>query len=119
MIKLVDVYPPNTDYPEGYALNLTHGVLRLRFRDGFEAAHPMRPGEVYGVDIKAFPTSNLFAAGHRIRLDVSASNFPHFDVNPGTGVPAGEASDPVAAICAVHFGPDAPSHIVLPIRPIA
>ena len=119
MIKLVDVYPPNTDYPEGYALNLTHGVLRLRFRDGFEAAHPMRPGEVYGVDIKAFPTSNLFAAGHRIRLDLSASNFPHFDVNPGTGVPAGEASDPVAAICAVHFGPDAPSHIVLPIRPIA
>ncbi|WP_428149814.1 CocE/NonD family hydrolase [Brevundimonas sp.] len=119
MIKLVDVYPPNEDYPDGYALNLTHGVLRLRFRDGFETAHPMRPGEVYGVDIKAFPTSNLFAAGHRIRLDVSASNFPHFDVNPGTGVPAGEPCDPVVAICSVHFGPDTPSHFVLPIRPVA
>ncbi len=116
MIKLVDVYPPNQDYPEGYALNLTHGVLRLRFRDGFEAAHPMRPGEVYGVEIKAFPTANRFAAGHRIRLDVSASNFPHFDVNPGTGVPAGEASDPVVAVCTVHLGHDTPSHIRLPIR---
>nr|WP_298161015.1 CocE/NonD family hydrolase [Brevundimonas sp.] len=119
MIKLVDVYPPNDDYPEGYALNLTHGVLRLRFRDGFEAAHPMRPGEVYGVDIKAFPTSNLFVAGHRIRLDVSASSFPHFDVNPGTGVPAGEPSEPVVAICAVHTGADTPSHVVLPIRSVA
>ena len=118
MVKLVDVYPPSLDYPDGYALNLTHGVLRLRFRDGFETAHPMRPGEVYGVEIKAFPTANLFAAGHRIRLDVSASNFPHFDVNPGTGVPAGEASDPVVAICAVHFGPDTPSHVVLPIRSV-
>ena len=115
-IKLVDVYPPSDDYPQGYALNLTHGVLRLRFRDGFETARPMRPGEVYGVEIKAFPTSNLFAAGHRIRLDVSASNFPHFDVNPGTGAPAGEASEPVVAVCAVHFGPDTPSHVILPIR---
>ena len=119
MIKLVDVYPPNEDYPEGYALNLTHGVLRLRFRDGFEAAHPMRPGEVYGVDIKAFPTANLFAAGHRIRLDVSASNFPHFDVNPGTGAPAGEASDPVVAVCTLHFGADTPSHVLLPVRTVA
>lgn len=119
MIKLVDVYPPSLDYPEGYALNLTHGVLRLRFRDGFEAAREMRPGEVYGIDIKAFPTANLFAVGHRIRLDVSASNFPHFDVNPGTGVPAGEASEPVVAICAVHCGPDTPSHLLLPIRAVA
>lgn len=118
MIKLVDVYPPSADYPEGYALNLTHGVLRLRFREGFEAAHPMRPGEVYDVEIKAFPTANRFAAGHRIRLDLSASNFPHFDVNPGTGAPAAEASEPVVAICAVHVGGDTPSHIRLPVRAV-
>ena len=116
-IKLVDVYPPNADYPDGYALNLTHGILRLRFRDGFEAAQPMRPGEVYGVEIRAFPTANLFAAGHRIRLDVASSNFPHFDVNPGTGAAAGEASTPVVAICTLHTGPDTPSRITLPIRP--
>lgn len=116
MIKLLDVYPPSPDYPDGYALNLTHGVLRLRFRDGFDAVRPMRPGEVYGVEIRAFPTANLFDAGHRIRLDVAASNFPHFDVNPGTGASAGEASDPVVALCTLHMGHDTPSHIVLPIR---
>jgi hypothetical protein len=47
---------------------------------------------------------------------VAASNFPHFDVNPGTGAPAGEASDPVVALCTLHMGPDTPSHVVLPIR---
>lgn len=116
-VKLVDVYPPSPDYPEGFALNLTHGILRLRFRDGFDAVRPMRPGEVYEVEIRAFPTANLFASGHSIRLDIASSNFPHFDVNPGTGVPAGEASDPVLAVCTVHTGPDTPSRILLPVRP--
>jgi len=116
-VKLVDVYPPNADYPEGYALNLTHGVLRLRFRDSFAAPRPLVPGEVYDVEIQLFPTSNLFAAGHRIRLDVASSNFPHFDVNPGTGAPAGEASEPVVAINRIHTGPTCPSRLVLPIVP--
>jgi putative CocE/NonD family hydrolase len=116
-IKLVDVYPPSEDYPDGYALNLTHGILRLRFRDGFEAAQRMHPGQVYRVEIRAFPTANLFAAGHRIRLDVASSNFPHFDVNPGTGAAAGEACTPVVAICTLYTGPDTPSRITLPVRP--
>lgn len=117
MIKLVDVYPPNADYPEGYALNLTHGVLRLRFRETFEASRLMVPGEVYEVEIQAFPTSNLFAPGHRIRLDVSSSNFPHFDVNPGTGAPAGDASVAIVAINRLHMGPGRSSCIILPIIP--
>lgn len=117
MIKLIDVYPPNEDYPQGYALNLTHGVLRLRFRDGFEAPRLLVPGEVYDVEIQAFPTSNLFAVGHRIRLDIASSNFPHFDVNPGTGVPAGEASEPVVAINRIHTGGRQPSRLILPIAP--
>ena len=117
MIKLIDVYPPSDDYPQGYALNLTHGVLRLRFRDGFEAPRLLVPGEVYDVEIQAFPTSNLFAAGHRIRLDVASSNFPHFDVNPGTGTPAGEASEAIVAINRIHVGPHRPSRLVLPIVP--
>lgn len=117
MIKLIDVYPPSDDYPQGYALNLTHGVLRLRFRDGFEAPRLLVPGEVYDVEIQAFPTSNLFAAGHRIRLDVASSNFPHFDVNPGTGVPAGEASEPVIAINRLRTGGAKPSRLILPIAP--
>lgn len=118
MLKLVDVYPPSADYPEGYALNLTHGVLRLRFRDSFEAPRSLAPGEVYDVEIQLFPTSNLFAAGHRIRLDVASSNFPHFDVNPGTGAPAGVFSEAVAAVNRIHTGPDHVSRLVLPIVPI-
>jgi putative CocE/NonD family hydrolase len=117
MIKLIDVYPPSDDYPEGYALNLTHGVLRLRFRDGFDVPRLMVPGDVYDVEIQAFPTANLFAAGHRIRLDVASSNFPHFDVNPGTGVAAGESSAPVVAINRIHTGRAASSRLVLPISP--
>lgn len=117
MVKLVDVYPPSPDYPEGYALNLTHGVLRLRFRDSFEAPRPLVPGEIYDVEIQLFPTSNLFAAGHRIRFDVASSNFPHFDVNPGTGAPAGELREAVVAINRIHVGPANPSRLVLPVIP--
>ncbi|MDI1280696.1 MAG: CocE/NonD family hydrolase [Brevundimonas sp.] len=117
MIKLIDVYPPSDDYPGGYALNLTHGVLRLRFRDGFDVPRLMVPGDVYDVEIQAFPTANLFAVGHRIRLDVASSNFPHFDVNPGTGVAAGESSAPVVAINRIHTGRAASSRLVLPIAP--
>lgn len=116
-IKLVDVYPPSPDYPAGYAMNLTHGVLRLRFRESFDQPVLMVPGEIYDVAIEGFPTSNLFAAGHRIRLDIASSNFPHFDVNPNTGAPAGEASEPIVAENRVHLGPATPSHILLPVVP--
>jgi len=114
-VKLVDVHPPSEDYPQGYAMNLTHGVLRLRFRDSFEQPALMVPGQIYEVAITAFPTSNRFLRGHRIRLDVASSNFPHFDVNPNTGAPAGQASQPVVADNRIHLAPDRPSHIVLPL----
>ncbi|MBL8628212.1 MAG: CocE/NonD family hydrolase [Rhodospirillaceae bacterium] len=118
-IKLIDVHPANADYPDGYAMNLSHGILRLRFRDGFERPILMVPGEVYEVAVQCFPTSNLFQKGHRIRVDVASSNFPHFDVNPNTGAPAGEASTPVLAHNKVHIAPSMPSHILLPIIPCA
>jgi uncharacterized protein len=114
-LKLVDVYPPNPDYPDGYAMNLSHGILRLRFRNSCEKAELMTPMEVYPIEVTIFPTSNLFARGHRIRLDVSSSNFPHFDVNPNTGHPAGLLGpEPVVATNTVHFGPLTPSCIILP-----
>jgi len=75
----------------------------------------MVPGKVYEIEITAFPTSNLFQARHRIRLEVSSSNFPHFDVNPNTGAPAGEVGLRVVAHNRVHFGPSTPSQVVLPI----
>ncbi len=117
-IKLVDVHPPSAQWPQGYALNLTDGILRLRFRDGFEQARLAEPGRIYQIEIVAFPTANRFRAGHRIRLDVSSSNFPHFDVNPNTGAPAGEPSSPVVATNSVHVGAEYPSHVVLHLMPL-
>lgn len=113
-IKLIDEYPPSTDYPDGFALNLAHGILRLRFRDSFERPEPMVPGQVYKVSVRAFPTSNLFKAGHRIRFDVAGSNFPHFDVNPNTGS-SEPRPDPVIATVAIHCSREHPSRIVLPV----
>ncbi|WP_243744969.1 CocE/NonD family hydrolase [Streptomyces hainanensis] len=90
-VKLVDVHPPNADYPAGFAMNLTDGILRCRYRDSFETPSPLEPGRVYEVRVEAPDTANLFARGHRIRVDIASSNFPRFDVNSGTG--ADETTD--------------------------
>ncbi|HLJ38455.1 MAG TPA: CocE/NonD family hydrolase [Steroidobacteraceae bacterium] len=116
-IKLLDVYPPGEDYPEGFALNLTDGILRCRYRDSWERPTLMRPGEVYRITVAAFPTSNHFARGHRIRLDVSSSNFPHFDVNPNTGAPEGRGLTRRTARNTIHMDAQRPSHVVLPLIP--
>ena len=83
--KLIDLYPPNDDYPEGYAMNLTDSIMRARFRSSWERPELLESGEVAQLTIVPYPTSNLFKAGHRIRLDISSSNFPRFDPNPNTG----------------------------------
>jgi putative CocE/NonD family hydrolase len=115
--KLLDVYPPNEDYPQGYAMNLTDGILRSRYRDSWEQPNLMESGRIYAVRIEAFPTSNLFKAGHRIRIDVSSSNFPHFDVNPNTGEPEGKATRRQIATNRVFLDRDHPSHVLLPVIP--
>lgn len=112
-ITLIDVHPPNGDYPQGYCMNLAHGILRLRFREGFEAAKLMNPGQTYRIKIEGYPTANRFMPGHRIRVHVSSSNFPHFDVNPNTGAPAGEPTTARKARNTILFGPEHPSHIAL------
>lgn len=113
-IKLIDEYPPSADYPDGFALNLAHGILRLRFRDSFEHPTPMGPGAVYPIRLQAFPTSNLFQAGHRIRVDIAGSSFPHFDVNPNRDWADPEAAPRVAEVT-VHCSQEYPSRIVLPL----
>ncbi|HEY8369115.1 MAG TPA: CocE/NonD family hydrolase, partial [Thermodesulfobacteriota bacterium] len=115
--KLVDEYPPNEDYPAGYALNIADSILRVRYRNGFERAELMEPGQVYRITIEPQPTSNRFERGHRIRLDISSSNFPHFDVNPNTGEPPGRERRIVVAHQAVYHDAARPSHILLPIVP--
>jgi putative CocE/NonD family hydrolase len=116
-IKLIDVYPPSEDYPQGYALNLTDAILRCRYRDSWEKPSMMTPGQVYPIRVTAFPTSNLFKAGHRIRLDIASSNFPHFDVNPNTGAPEGTGLTRRVARNSVYVDASRPSHVVLPVVP--
>ena len=115
-IKLVDVHPPSEAFPDGYAMNLAHGILRARFRTSFERPEPMEPGEVYALHIPTFPTSNRFLAGHRIRIEVSSSNFPHFDVNPNVDWRTPGAA-PQVARNTLHLGGDHPSYVVLPVIP--
>lgn len=77
----------------------------------------MEQHKIYEIKIEAFPTANLFAKGHRIRVDVSSSNFPHFDVNPNSGEPEGEAFHMQVARNTVHMDGARPSRILLPIVP--
>lgn len=115
--KLIDVHPPSPDWPEGFAMNLTDGILRARYRNSFERPDPLVPGQPAEVTIEAFPTSNLFRAGHRIRIDISSSNFPHFDVNPNTGAPEGEGMTRRVARNTVFLDAARPSRVILPIIP--
>ena len=114
-VKLIDEHPPNEDYPRGFAMNITHGIVRCRYRISREHAVSLEPGTVYPVEITCYPTSNLFKKGHRIRLDVASSNYPHFDLNPNTGAPLGRETRTVVADNTVHHSSERPSHVVLPV----
>jgi hypothetical protein len=117
--KLIDVYPASPDFPGGFDLNLADGILRARFRDSLAEQELMQPGSVYPMTIKLYPTSNVFKRGHLIRLDVSSSNFPRFDVNPNTGEPLGDQRLVQTAINTIHHDRGHPSHILLPVIPAA
>jgi len=113
--KLLDVYPPTEGYPDGFHLPLADSILRARYREGFDAEILMEPGTVYELQIELPPISNLFTRGHRIRVDISSSNFPRFDVNPNTGEPIGRHNGSQVARNTVFTDANRPSHIVLPI----
>lgn len=113
--KLVDVYPPSADYPAGFDLNVTDGIIRARYRAAREHAELMKPGAVYEFTIEPFPTANVFKKGHRIRVDISSSNFPRFDVNPNTGEALGLNRRFIVADNTVWHDRDHPSHIILPV----
>jgi putative CocE/NonD family hydrolase len=114
-VKLVDVYPPSSDFPSGFEMNLTDGILRARYRNGPERQELVTPGEIYRLTIEPFPTANVFKKGHRIRVDVSSSNFPRFDVNPNTGEPLGMNRRMQNADNTLYHEAGHPSHVVLPI----
>ena len=115
--KLIDVYPPNEDYPGGYDMLINDSIIRTRFREGFDREVMMEPGTPYLVRIELPPTSNVFARGHRIRIDVSSSNFPRLERNPNTGEPIGRHTRMVKADQTVLSDAEHPSRIVLPVIP--
>ena len=108
--KLVDVWP------NGFAQNLTEGILRARYRNGTTgAAEPLDPGKVYEYKIDVWSTSNVFLKGHRIRLEISSSNFPRFDRNLNTGKDAATSSDFVKAENTIYHDGSHPSALLLPV----
>jgi len=117
--RLIDVYPPSADFPDGFALLLSEGILRMRYRDDRAVGELLEPGREYIARIELNPTSNVFKAGHRIRLDVSSSWFPEYDVNPNTGEPLGAHTHTRVATQTVYVDGLRASHIVLPLQPIA
>ena len=109
--KLVDVYP------NGRAEILTDGILRARYRESFTAPEVLEPGQIYELRLDLWATSNLFKAGHRIRLEVSSSNFPRFDRNTNTGgtIETETEKDFVQAVNRIYHDVAHPSRLILPI----
>ena len=114
-IRLIDVHPQSEDKPDGVAINIAHGLLRLRYRNSWTEPELMTPGLVYPISIKLTPTANRFRAGHCIRIMVSSSSFPHFDANPNTGEPQGPAQKMQVATNHIHFGGEHRSWLSVPI----
>ena len=107
--KLVDVAP------NGFAQNLTEGILRSRYRDSRENSNLMNPGQVYKFIIDLWSTSNVFLKGHRLRLEISSSNFPRFDRNLNTGEDPALAKNYVSATNTVYHDAEHPSSLILPL----
>jgi hypothetical protein len=109
--KLVDVWP------NGYAQNLTDGILRARYRNSQEKPEFLNPGEPYKFTIDLWATSNVFRTGHKLRLEVSSSNFPRFDRNLNAGESAAQSSRTVKATNAIYHDREHPSALILPVVP--
>ena len=109
--KLIDVFP------DGAAINLANGILDVRFRESLSKPTLIHPGEIYKYTIHVWPTSNLFLPGHRIRIDISSSDFPQFAPNPNTGAPFGVSAKWQTATQTILHDPEHPSSVTLPVIP--
>ncbi|MGV3603996.1 MAG: CocE/NonD family hydrolase [Dyadobacter fermentans] len=109
MVKLVDVHP------DGFAMPVSEGIIRAKFREGLDKMKLLTPNQVYEYEIEMTGTANVFRPGHRIRVDITSSNFPQFDRNPNTGEPLGTSTKTRIARQTIHHGGAKLSHIVLPV----
>lgn len=110
-VKLIDVYPANEDYLEGFAMNITDGIFRCRYRKSWEKPTNLIKEEITKIVITPFASCNLFKKGHRIRLDIASSNFPKYDVNPNSGEPEGQATLKRTACNTIHLNKTHASYI--------
>ena len=116
---------PDTDFtaklvlvrPDGYAQNLQDGIIRARYRTSARQPSFITPGQVYEYSIDLWATSQLCLAGHRLRVEISSSNFPRFDRNPNTGAPLGLDARLETARQTIRHTAEYPSHILLPVIP--
>jgi putative CocE/NonD family hydrolase len=109
--RLTDVFP------DGRSINLADGIMRARYRDAAQGEPPslIEPGQPYLYIIDLWATSNVFKAGHRIRLQITSSSFPRWDRNPNTGHPLGVDADLAAAQQTILHDGDHPSFVLLPL----
>ena len=114
---LVDVEPAPEDGEEGRPIILCEGIVRARFRNGTDNPEMMAPGEIYEFDIDMWDTSNLFEEGHRIRVEISSSNFPRYNRNLNSGNPIATDTEITVANQQVYHDSLHPSHITLPVIP--
>lgn len=109
MVKLIDVHPDGKAYP------MAEGILRARFREGLDKPQLLTPGQAYRYTVDLVGTAVVFQPGHRIRVDITSSNFPQFDRNLNTGDPLGTGTQPRVAQQTIHHSASKPSAIVLPV----
>jgi hypothetical protein len=102
-------------YPDGTAYNLDETIQRVRYREGYDKEVWMEKGQVYEIQLTPMSTSNYFEKGHRIRIEVSSSNFPRFDRNMNTGGNTYDETKGIVANNSIHHGGKFQSKIVLPI----
>jgi putative CocE/NonD family hydrolase len=107
--RLVDVHP------DGFAQNIQDGIVRARHRESLESSSLIEPGRIYQYEIDLWSTSNVFLKGHRIRVEITSSNFPRFDRNPNTGRRFEGEQNLITATQTIYHDEQHPSHIVLPI----
>lgn len=115
--KLTDVYPATDEYPEERSLLVADGIIRARYRNSSTTPELMTPGIIYRFEVDLWATSIFFNKGHRIRLALSSSNSPRFDVNTNTGEEFYNKEDPIKATNTIYYNTTYPSHILLPVIP--
>ncbi|EGD80466.1 hypothetical protein PTSG_11110 [Salpingoeca rosetta] len=111
-VKVLDVYP------NGTSMMLQDGIVRMRWANDTRAPHLLTPGKVYMAEVSVWTTAYIFNAGHRIRVDISSSNYPRFSANPNTGRPlANNSTASIPAANTIYTGPAYPSRLTLPVLP--